>query len=186
MRLTLPALVCTLIFLVSCKQNGKDQWVVTQRIQYDVTIKSPNPDFEWWIQNIEGRNRENLVTSLMEAAYSGEVKVYDAYTFQPIIPEQARNIGTRSDTLRIQLAEPPYHYYDTVIRRELSIYDITRIRFLEEWQMDKKSSQISKEVLGLAPLLESYDENGLLRGYQPMFWIFFHKDYPAAMQGRFF
>lgn len=184
MKINMSVLCILLLFQFACKQSEKDEWTVTHRIQYDVTIKSPDSGFDWWVQNIEGMNRESFVSSLLEAAYKGEVKTHDAFNYTAVDPAQVRNIGRRTDTLRIQHPEPPYTYYDTVIVRELSIHDVTRIRFLEEWQMNKKSMQISKEVLGIAPLLESYDEEGRLRGYQPMFWFFFNKDYPEALMGK--
>lgn len=186
MKTTLSVMCLLLLLQFSCKQSENDKLTVTHRIQYDVTIKSPDTGFDWWVQNIEGVNREAFVSLLLENAYKGKIKTYDAFNYNPIAPAAVKNIGRQSDTLRIQRAEPPYTYYDTVIVRELSIHDITRIRFLEEWKMNKKSMQIRKEVLGIAPLLESYDEQGHLRGYQPMFWFFFDKDYPEKLTGRIF
>ncbi|MBE0642123.1 MAG: hypothetical protein IH599_08810, partial [Bacteroidales bacterium] len=48
------SLVMALIALVmvSCGKTEKDQGeMLTQRIQYDVTIKSPGPEYDWWVQN---------------------------------------------------------------------------------------------------------------------------------------
>jgi hypothetical protein len=33
-------------------------------------------------------------------------------------------------------------------------------------------------------MLENYDETGNLRGYQPMFWIFFDDAYPGPLQRK--
>lgn len=184
MRTFLAAIFLSgLIALSACQQSKDDSRSVTQRIQYDVSIKSPDPSFDWWVQNIEGMNREAFIADLIEAAYKGDVTTYDPFLLSKLEPGQISRIGRRSDTLRIQKSVPPYNYYDTIISVELSIHDITRIRFLEEWNLNEKNMQIHKEVLGIAPLLESYDESGELRGFQPMFWIFFDKKYPEVLRG---
>lgn len=172
-----------LITLSACQPGKDDSRSITQRIQYDVNIKSPDPNFDWWVQNIEGMNREAFVSDLLKAAYKGEVTTYDPFLLSKLEPDQISRIGRRIDTLRMQKPVPPYNFYDTIINVELSIHDITRIRFLEEWKLNKRNMQINKEVLGMAPLLENYDESGNLRGFQPMFWIFFDKKYPEALRG---
>lgn len=184
MRKSILFLISIGLIVQSCRQIQENTQTITQRIQYDVTIKSPDPDLEWWVQNIEGMNREAFVTDLLEATHKGTVKTYDPFLLSAISPDQISRIGRRTDTLRMQLPVPPYSFYDTVINVELSIHDITRIRFLEEWKLNPKNMQVHKEVLGIAPLLESYDENGFLRGYQPMFWIFFDDDYPGKLRGK--
>ncbi|MBE0663256.1 MAG: hypothetical protein IH597_12425 [Bacteroidales bacterium] len=183
MRNQIAALLWIGVLLTACQSKQKDSWAVTQRIQYDVTIKSPDADFDWWVQNIEGMNREAFITELLNAAYQGNVKAYDVFLLNEMTADQVKNIGRRSDTLRLQRPVPPHNFRDTIINKELSIHEITRIRFLEEWNLNKENMQINKEVMGIAPLLESYDENGNLRGYQPMFWIFFDNKYPEALRG---
>ena len=41
--------------ITSCMQKKRE--VVTEKIQYDVNIKSPDPDYDWWIQNLPGPQR---------------------------------------------------------------------------------------------------------------------------------
>ena len=56
-----------LLFLVllfsACRQNREE--IITKRIQYDVNIKSPDPNYDWWIQNLAGEQREHLVRLLL-------------------------------------------------------------------------------------------------------------------------
>jgi hypothetical protein len=181
-----PDFVVIILVLATaaCSEPDAELSTITQRIQYDVTIKSPDPGLDWWVQNIEGMRREALVNDLLEAAYKGKIRAYDPFLLSKLSPDQVQSIGSRNDTIRIQRPEPPYEYFDTVITQRLNIHDITRLRFLEEWNLNEKNMKISKEVHGIAPMLESYDKNGILRGYQPMFWIFFDQKYPAALEGR--
>lgn len=153
--------------------------ILTRRIQYDVAIKSPDPSFDWWIQNIDGETRESFVRRLLESSYSGKLRTYDIF-HKELSPEQVKAVGKRTDTLTFQRAVPPYELFDTVVHETFSIKDISKIRFLEEWTTDPGTMQISKRVIGISPLLERYGQDGELRGYMPMFWIYFDADYPAA------
>jgi hypothetical protein len=172
----MPALI--LVGIMGCRHaSDKDLTVITKRIQYDVPIKSPDPDFDWWVQNIEGQQRDDFVKMILDEAYSGKVRTYD-YFNHPLTPEQVRQIGYHRDTVTMQRPTPPYSLFDTVIEQKLDPRLITRIRFLEEWSVDTKHFQIVKKVLGIAPLMENYSEKGELRGYMPLFWIYTDKRYP--------
>ncbi len=172
------ALGCLFCFtVISCRHSEKDLFVVTDRIQYDVDIKSPDPDFDWWVQNIEGSRREVFIRQVMEAAYAGKVRAY-SYFNEPLTPQQVKEIGFRADTLTFQRAEPPYDFYDTIVEQRINLQDITRFRFLEAWYMDPASCAVSKKVIGMAPIIRNYGETGELRGYMPLFWIYFDENYP--------
>ena len=74
----------------SCMQE-KTQ-LVTEKIQYDVNIKSPDPDYDWWIQNLPGPQRENLVDMIMDGALSGKFQAYD-YFNNPMLRVQFQPKG---------------------------------------------------------------------------------------------
>ncbi|MDP2424389.1 MAG: hypothetical protein U1C46_07695 [Bacteroidales bacterium] len=175
-------LAAIVLMAFSCSRKAGDDWVVTDRIQYDVVIKSPEPDLEWWIQNIEGKNREAFILQMLDAAYSGKVRTYDYYNYRELSGDQVRSIGSRIDTLSFRRNTPPYDFYDTIIRKELSIYNITRIRFIEEWKLNNKTLELKKYIIGMAPLVENFDEDGNLRGFMPLFWIFFDEKYPGNLE----
>ena len=176
-------IVSSALFLVSCNHekqgptSGKPD-LITERIQYDVDIKSPDPDFDWWVQNIEGLKRENFVHKILEMASSGKYRVYD-YFNNPLSPAQVKNIGREVDSIQFQSPDPPYDVTDSVIIKNLDINEITRIKFLEEWSFVEGEQGIEKRVLGLAPMIKSYSEQGEFRGYSLLFWIYFDKGYPV-------
>jgi len=176
--ITLFNLLLFFLFL-SCRTASKsDSKILTERIQYDVLIKSPDPEYDWWVQNLEGPKREYLIKNLIDAAYSGNIDVYDYYFNTLLTSNEVKNIGFKRDTLTFQRPDPPYELYDTVVEQKLDIREITKIRFLEEWYMDEKTLEIEKMVIGLAPLARNYDEKGEFRGYMPLFWIYFDERYP--------
>ena len=70
----IPALFAVLALTGCARQETGGGKPVSSRIQYDVTIKSPDPSFDWWVQNIDGASREVFVRQILEAAYEGKVR----------------------------------------------------------------------------------------------------------------
>lgn len=169
--------------ITSCKNDteSSDQKIITERIQYDVYIKSPDAELEWYNQNLEGIKREDFVKTIINAAYDGKVKTYD-YFNNPLSPEDVKKIDNRTDTITMKRATAPYDDYDTIIKTELNLQQITKVRFLEEWKMDPKTFQINKKVLGLMLMKENYGDSLELRGHTPLFWIYFNSKYPDALK----
>ncbi len=165
------------IFISSCDGKGDK---LTNRIQYDVTIISPETDLDWWVQNLEGNKRETLVKSLMAAAKSGDHKVYDVLTFKEMTQEEIAEKGIRKDLMTLIREYPPYAEYDTLIISEIDLSDISKVRFLEEWYLNEETGKITKKVVAMCPMLESYTETGELRGHLPLYWVSFVRKFPLG------
>lgn len=178
--------LCVAILAVwGCKRSDNDaRKLITDRIQYDVMIKNSDSTADWWVQNMDGRGRETFVKLVMEKAYSGKFKTYNFLTLTPISAEQAKAIGNRTDTLSLQRSIPPYDMYDTIIRNELRMSDILKIRFLEAWYWNENTNRMEKEIQGICPMLENYAETGEFRGYQPLFWISLTDAFPLATSDK--
>ncbi len=164
--------------LASCKPAHRE--VITQKIQYDVNIKSPHPDYDWWIQNLPGPQREKLVRTLLRGAVSGKYKAYD-YFFQPLDKRAVARILTDTIAFKVRDAHPPYRMKDTLMITHIGIKDILRLRFMEKWSIDPKTMRFSKTVLGIAPVARRIDAEGNIR-WQPLFWIFPDKNTAEALQ----
>jgi len=173
------------MFMPSCHKGedaGKN--VVTKRIQYDVFIRNPETDMDWWVQNIEGSSREKLVKDIIHQVTAGEVKAYDFLTCKPYTAEEIKGMMKRVDSISVERATPPYDLVDTVLVTEIRLTDITKLRFLEEWSMNDKTLAFSKKVAGICPLVERRTDSGELRGYKPLFWVFFDDKYPAELEQK--
>jgi hypothetical protein len=182
-KLLLPAALLAMVLLAACgRKSGDESSMVTRRIQYDVSIKSPDPDFDWWVQNIEGSNREQLVNNIIQSATEGKVKAYDFISSRLLSVTDIKGILRRVDTVAFESPDPPHNMVDTVLVHEVALRDITRLRFLEEWYMDKTSLAFTKKVVGICPMVESYTDSGDLKGYKPLFWVFFDDKYPGDFQ----
>ncbi len=160
--------------------GNKKGSVLTERIQYDVTITSPEKDLEWWVQNLENNKREIVVKSLVNVSKAGKNKVYDVLTYKEMTAEQIEERCKRKELMTLTRDYPPYEEFDTLVTNELQLSDITKIRFLEEWYLNEETGMITKKVIGMCPMLESYTESGELRGHLPLFWISYVKNFPLA------
>ena len=165
------------IFLSSCQNHHREQ--VTKKIQYDVNIKSPNPNYDWWIQNISGPQREAFVRMILQGALDGKYQAYD-YFYKPITKQNVAQI--LFDTIHKEIHEnyPPYNLKDTLIVERITWKDIERLRFMEEWSVNPKNLAFTKKVVGIAPVAKITAGGGTVR-WQPLFWIFPDKNYLKKM-----
>lgn len=168
------ALIIFFLFtLFACKHDNKE--VITKKIQYDVNIKSPDPEYDWWIQNLVGPEREKLVELIIDGAKSGKWQAYD-YFNDPIGKKEVNRILSDSMIVSTMSKEPPYEMYDTTIVYNILPEDIIRIRFLEEWSISHKNLQFEKKIIGIAPVARRFDFNGIER-WQPLFWIYTDEEF---------
>lgn len=161
------------IFLSSCQNHLEEQ--VTKKIQYDVNIKSPNQNYDWWIQNISGPQREALVKMILQGALNGKYQAYD-YFYKPITKENVAQILFDTVHKEVHEKNPPYELKDTLIVNRITWKNIERLRFMEEWSVNPKNLSFTKKVVGIAPIAKISDPSGNIR-WQPLFWIFPDKNY---------
>lgn len=171
---------CLLIFALIISACTKKGDKLTERIQYDVTIISPETDLDWWVQNLDNVKRETLVRSLMSAAKSGEHKVYDVMTLKEMSPEEIAEKGRVKELMTLAREYPPYAEYDTLVITEIDLSRISKVRFLEEWYLNEETGKITKKVVAMCPMLESYTETGELRGHLPLYWVSYVRKFPLA------
>lgn len=121
-----------------------------------------------------------LFTILMEAAENAEITVYSAEDDKftaPIDPEEIKNMGAKADT--IPFFDPiTYEERDTIVYNVLNHLDVKRFRVKEIWYFDEEASTLQVRILGIAPLLDEYDEDGNFLFERPLFWVY----YPEARQ----
>lgn len=164
----ISSLLVVLFVFSSCDSN--DDMLITKKIQYDVNIKSPNPDYDWWIQNLPGSEKEILVEMIIEGAKSGKYKAYDYYNIL-ISPNEVKSLMADTLIMKLMKTEPPYEEYDTTIINVISNDDIRRLRFMEKWEINEDNLNITKTVYAIAPIARRIDLNGIER-WQPLFWIY--------------
>lgn len=119
-------------------------------------------------------------TILLEAAEAGEITVYstedDKFSI-PLTPDEVATMGASVDTIA---TVDPETYIETfqVVRNEVNPQDVKRFRLKEVWFFDEESSTMQVRILGIAPLIEEYDDMGNFKYERPMFWVY----YPEARE----
>ncbi len=175
-------LIITIFMLVQigCENNKNE--VITKKIQYDVNIKSPDPEYDWWIQNLVGPEREHLVNLIVDGAKDGKWQAYD-YFNDPIDKFEVRTIFSDTMLISMMKSEPPYELFDTMVIHNILPEDILRLRFMEEWSINPDNLAFSKKVVGIAPVASRPDFNGIER-WQPLFWIYTDDEFIKGLKSN--
>lgn len=136
---------------------------------------------------IDVREKMNLIFAypqmplgeiLHEAAALGELAVYDntvidADQFKEILPvEKVNSIGSSTDTVW-QINPISLEEEQVIISNELTYDKIIKYRLKEDWFFDEETSTFQVRIIGLAPVMESYDAQGNYLGDETMYWIYY-------------
>jgi len=181
MKTKLIFLLVIPIMFLSCKQEQTETakpGPFVEKIQYDVYVKSPHTGYDWWIDNLPGPQREDLVDWIFETAYSGEMQAYD-YFNKKLTVDEVKAIGVDTVLRTLMQTEEPYEMYDDTLIYKPDRDDVVKVRFLERWYLDKEGKTFEKEIIGIAPVMEMFDDEGNFFANQPLFWLYFDESYPA-------
>lgn len=64
-------------------------------------------------------------------------------------------------------------YVPVIQEIELETRDIKMYRIKEDWIFDKQRSVMDIRIIGIAPMREMKGEDGEVRGYAPLFWLYY-------------
>lgn len=166
----LIAVVAAALTLAMCQPKADDTLTtITNKIQYDVPIINTDPNYDWWIKNIGGEDREALVNNIFDRVLSGDVQAYD-YFNSPMSVNHVRSLLVDSIHQILMRPYEPYAEYDTLIIEEIKPSDISILRFLEVWKYDEKTLRMDKHVYAICPVIE-VDVNGQ-KVTRPLFWVY--------------
>ena len=125
-------------------------------------------------------DRQCLFDVIRNALLSeGSITAYDP---GPLLQDDAF-----TDPLTQAEIEALFHRRDTVYTEDLETGElvpvvqdididaasITRYLLKDDWVFDKQRSVMDIRIIGLAPMREVHGEDGELRGYAPLFWLYF-------------
>jgi gliding motility associated protien GldN len=118
-----------------------------------------------------------LIQIIHEAAKRGELKVYDPSVTNADQFKQAMKlpdvikIGVKDDTVIQVDPMNPEKEVSVPVHNDLTWDKIKKFRVKEVWFFDTKTSSMQVRIIGIAPVMEDYDENGNYRGDMTMYWI---------------
>lgn len=160
------------------EEDNSQTEMLTELIAYDVDIKSKNPDFPDYLENIPYTPRKSFMEKILEAAENGKLKMFrDMEGKEPFSVEEYKQFNIGPDTTYVPKATNPTVDSMVIIQNEINIDDITAIRFVEEWKFDK-DFKMKKKLKGYAPLLDVYfietaTQERIYKGQKALFWLVF-------------
>lgn len=191
------ALVLTIITLLCCRLALKAQ--ETEQLPWQQRDRSNAKPLAYeyqreadvmWSKNIwriiDTRQKMNqpfnypglpLIQIIHEAAKRGDITVYDPSVLnadqftQVLNTEKVKVIGEKNDTVVQPDVMNPDREVEVAIHNPLTWDKIKKFRVKEVWFFDTKTSTMQVRIIGIAPVMEDYDDNGNYRGDMTMYWI---------------
>jgi gliding motility associated protien GldN len=116
--------------------------------------------------------RQGLMVDGSITAYSvGPVGTDDEFK-KPLLAGELKELFTRLDTQYTENLESGD--MDMVVQEiNLESRDIMMYNIKEDWIFDKQRSTMDIRILGIAPMQEKRGEDGEIRGYSPLFWLYY-------------
>ena len=136
---------------------------------------------------IDTREKMNLIFAYPQlplaeiihtAAMNGDLTAYDnsvidSDQFLEVLPvDKVGGIGNSVDTTW-QINAITLEDEQVIIENELSWDKIVKYKIKEDWFFDEETSTFQVRIIGLAPVLETYDEDGNFIGDETMYWIYY-------------
>jgi gliding motility associated protien GldN len=109
----------------------------------------------------------------------GSITAYDAGPLltddefrKPLLAGELKDIFTQVDTVQSELLDGS-GYEDKIVETTLESRNIKMYKIKEDWIFDKQRSSMDIRILGIAPMKEVTGEDGEVRGYAPIFWLYY-------------
>lgn len=119
--------------------------------------------------------KRQLIKILLEAAKNGDITAYgtldDEFTTE-LSQERISEMLYSTDTAQIynMITE---EFEDVVVFNEFNPQDVARYRIKEVWYYDSRLSRLNVRILGIAPIINKYDNDGNFIATMPMCWFHF-------------
>lgn len=117
-----------------------------------------------------------FIEILIDAIKKGKIVAYGTFNdrFTTVVTKEQlmQEIAGKTDTIWV---------YDPITGTEtmqlkvtdFKPEDITKYRIKEDWMFDRNIGQMVVRIIGIAPVIDLYAENGVYRGSKAMFWLYY-------------
>lgn len=128
-------------------------------------------------------DRKSLFDVIKASLLTGQMTAYgspltDDEFKQPMTKSELEAMFTKIDTNYRENLETGASEA-VVVKTELGSGDIKQYWIKEDWFFDKQRSVLDVRIIGICPLKENKSDQGEVRGYQPLFWIYFPEARPV-------
>lgn len=169
------------VLLFSCKEKTTEQQVAPPATKEQgwtkpmmVAVDAPTTYFDD-VNDDDFSDYSNLIYEVFEEVYSGKLQAYNFMDGTPLSIDEIKKATNRVDTMWVENPQTKQQEMKIVV----SMFDksITSAKVKETWHFNKETLQLEKKVLGIAPRMEVVNsETGEIKGYTPLFWVFFDKE----------
>ena len=126
-------------------------------------------------------DRQNLIDVLMQAINEGTITAYGNATiddeFQsPMSPSEVEMIGIlQGEKMSVEeLFDPDtQEYYLDTTYNIFKRHEVKKYRIKEEWFFDKQRSIMEVRIIGICPVIDRKNEDGVYTGETSLFWVYF-------------
>jgi gliding motility associated protien GldN len=115
--------------------------------------------------------RQGILDDASITAYDAGVDGWDDEFLKMLLVSQVKEKLIRMDTSMRETLEGEMEQVIQPV--ETKSEDIRRYRLKEDWIFDKQRSSMDIRIIGIAPLKANRGDDGEIRGYQPLFWLYF-------------
>ncbi len=127
-----------------------------------------------------------FINVLLDAADKGDLQLYnviadenncqDCFSY-PLSKDEMQSLLKTENIIKIFDPET-FEEKDTVVVNILNPKDVKQYRLKEVYFFDEERSDLGVRILGIAPIVDRYDDNGNFLNSGPMFWCY----YPEARE----
>ena len=116
--------------------------------------------------------KQGLLVDGSITAYDPGPLLQDDEFKKPLLASELKDLFMRVDT---QYTPDLYTGEMQMVVQEIPLEsrDIKMYRLKEDWIFDKQRSKMDIRIIGIAPMKEVKGENGEVRGYAPIFWLYY-------------
>lgn len=164
-KLSLGIMVCSISFLISCKQDtaddsadmqGKEQWAELVETK-TIFVQPEGWEDSYWESINKKVELGKLFNTVVDAVVGGKVKAYDIFTDSLLTVERVKEM----------VVLPTENNNASKVNAE----DISLIRMREKWVFDKERFRLEKKVTRLDLIYKYLDESGEYIGDKALFYV---------------
>ncbi len=123
------------------------------------------------------QDRISLMNLIMEGLQNGVIVPYDPindYFSKATTYEEFIQQNTHTDTIMVEnLDDPEGGLIQKVTTTSFQTHNVKMFRLKEDWFIDKQRGVRDIRILGMAPVIQVFDENGEFKGNQTLFWLYY-------------
>ncbi len=178
-----------LALLLSCKEQAKQPETTapaTKEAGWTKPMIYIVDGATTYYDNIEDEDfsdYSNLVYEVYKEIYAGKLQAYKFDDGKLLTVDEVKKMSQRVDTMYAE--NPATKEQEMKIVVSMMEQGIYSVKIKETWRFNKETDQLEKKVIALAPRMPVVSEDGELKGYTPLFWVFFDKQAEEQFKKQF-